>query len=329
MKIFQDNKKRIIFTAILMSLFVLVISGTLFATDRIEVGKEEIIIQSPPTVGALPILWMIENDILADQAEIEINISGDLQRAISLIAQEQIDMMVTGVNVGAKVFNNGIDVRLLNTNIWAIDYLLTLGFKADSWKDLQGKTLSLPLKGGPLDFLARYFLMENGVDLDQVDFVYRPLNNGAKTFQMGRLDSIILPEPLVTITLKNTKNAFLSLDLQKEWAKLHNGEERIPYVGLFVQGDFAEENRELVESFNKYYKQGIDWVHENPQQAAELAEKYFGMPAGVIKASFNRINLNNYSEGEAFKLIELYFNEIMKLYPEMIGGKLPNELFYF
>jgi len=329
MKIFKNNKKKIMYTAILTGLLLLVISGTLWASDRIEVGKEEIIIQTPPTVGALPILWMIENDILADQAVIDINISPNHQKAISLIAQGEIDMMVTGVNVGAKVFNRGIDVRLLNTNIWAIDYLLTEGFKADSWDDLKGKTLSLPLKGGPLDFLARYFLMENGVELDELELVYRPLGSGAKTFQLGRLDSIILPEPLVTITLKNTENAFLSLDLQKEWAKLHNGDDRIPYVGLFVRGDFAEDNRELVEGFNQYYKQGIDWVHNNPQQAAELAEQYFGMPAGVIKASFNRINLNNYPGGEAFQLIEIYFNEIMKLYPEMIGGKLPNELFYF
>lgn len=329
MKIFYNKKKRLIYTALLMSLIVLVISGTLFATDRIENGKEKIIIQSPPTVGALPILWMIEDEILADQANIDIRISADHQQAISLIAQKHIEMMVTGVNVGAKVFNKGIDVRLLNTNIWAIDYLLTQGFEAESWADLKGKTLSLPLKGGPLDFLARYFLRENGVKLEDVSLVYKPLNSGAKTFQLGRLDSIILPEPLVTITLKSTENAHLSLDLQREWAKLHHGEDRIPYVGLFVRGDFAEDNSELVKSFNQYYKQGVDWVHNNPQQAAELAEQYFGMPAGLIKASFNRVNLNIYPDGETYMLIEMYFNEIMEMYPEMIGGKLPNEVFYF
>ncbi|MFP4662730.1 MAG: ABC transporter substrate-binding protein [Halanaerobiales bacterium] len=329
MNIFQNKRKGIFYTVFSIFLLMIVISGTIYAGDSLEADKQEITIQSPPTVGALPILWMIENGKLADRADISINISPDHQKATSLIAQGDIEMMVTGVNVGAKVFNRGIDVRLLNTNIWAIDYLLTQGFKAEQWSDLEGKTLSLPLKGGPLDFLARYFLIENGVNPEDVNLVYKPLNSGAKTFQLGNLDSIILPEPQVTISLKNTENAYLSMDLQQEWAKLHQGEDRIPFVGLFVRGDFAVDNSDLVEEFNTYYKEGVEWVHDNPEAAAQLAEEYFNIPAGVVQASFNRINLNIYPEGEAFMLIEMYFNEIMEMYPEMIGGKLPNELFYF
>ncbi|MFW5971886.1 MAG: ABC transporter substrate-binding protein [Bacillota bacterium] len=327
MRYLRDNN---IFVVVgLLVLFVGVFNGSLFASDEMVLEKEDIVIQSPPTVGALPILWMIDTGVLSDQANIDINISGNHQQAIALITKNDIDMMVTGVNVGAKVFNRGIDVRLVNTNIWAIDYLLTQGFKADSWDDLKGRTLSLPLQGGPLDFLARYFLIENGVDPEQVDLVYRPLNAGAKAFQLRDIDSVILPEPLVTTSLKQTPDAHLSLDLQKEWAKLHNGEDRIPYVGLFASGNLINENREFVEEFNEYYKEGVRWVHENPEAAAGLASEYFNMPAGVIQASFDRINLNVYPEGEAYQLIDLYFNEIMKMYPEMIGGKLPNELFYF
>ncbi|MFP4017253.1 MAG: ABC transporter substrate-binding protein [Halanaerobiales bacterium] len=329
MKVFQKNTKKITYTILTLVLLMSMISGTIFASDRLDSDKQEIVIQSPPTVGALPILWMIENEKLADQADISIKISPDHQQATSLIATGDIEMMVTGVNVGAKVFNRGIDVRLLNTNIWAIDYLLTQGFKAEQWSDLEGKSLSLPLKGGPLDFLARYFLIENGVDPEKVNLVYKPLNSGAKTFQIGNLDSIILPEPQVTISLKNTENAYLSMDLQEEWAKLHNGEDRIPFVGLFVRGDFAADKRDLVENFNTYYKEGVEWVNNNPEEAAQLAEEYFNMPAGIVQASFSRINLNTYPEGEAFMLIEMFFSEILEMYPEMIGGKLPNELFYF
>src|SRR5690606_41134050 len=50
---------------------------------------------------------------------------------------------------------------------------------------------------------------------------------GARTFQLGQLDAIVLPEPMVTITLKNYDQAVLSLDLQEEWGKLHGGDERI------------------------------------------------------------------------------------------------------
>ncbi|MFW5992254.1 MAG: ABC transporter substrate-binding protein [Halanaerobiaceae bacterium] len=313
------------FKSIVIGLVLIVLFSFAVGAEEIE----KINIQSPTTISVLPVLWMAENDIMGDRVEINVDISPDHQRAIALISKDQIDMMITGVNVGAKGFNRGIDIKLLNSNIWAVDYLLTRGFKADSWEELKGKTLSLPLKGGPLDFLARYLMIENGVDPEEVELIYKPLSAGAKTFQLGNLDSIILPEPLVTITLNKTENAHLSLDIQEEWGKLHQGESRIPYVGLFVNGSFAEEKEELVERFDNNYKKGIEWVHANPEEAAELAAEYFGLPASVIRASFDRVNLNCYPEAEAFQLIESYFNEIIEMYPEMIGGRLPNEHFYF
>jgi NitT/TauT family transport system substrate-binding protein len=293
------------------------------------VNAQKIVIQTPPVVAALPILWMDENNILGEGVELEVVISPDHNRAIALIADNEIDMMITGVNVGAKVFNKGINVKLLNTNTWAVDYLLTKGFKADSWQDLRGKTLNLPLKGGPLDFLTRYFLIKNGIAIEDVKLIYMPLVNGARSFQLGKLDAIILPEPQVTVTLTNTEDGYLSLDLQQEWAKFHDGDARIPFVGLFVSGRFAADNTEFTRQFNQFYQTGVDWVNSHQTEAANLGSKYFNLPAGIIQASFQRINLNCYPEEESFQLIEEYFREILNMYPDLIGGRLPNEYFYF
>lgn len=228
-----------------------------------------------------------------------------------------------------RFFNKGINIKLLNANIWAIDYVLTNGFEADTWEDLQGKTLILPLLGGPLDFLVRYFLDKEGIASEEINLVYKPLQNGARTFMMGKLDAILLPEPLVTKILSNNDKASLSINIQDEWAKHHNGDGRIPFVGLFVSNNFLEENQQLTDSFNDYYKIGVKWVNNNPEEAAELAAKYYGMPAQLILKSFNRVKLDCYPVLEENKLIERYFRDIMTLYPEMIGGKLPDESFYF
>ncbi|HPT82897.1 MAG TPA: ABC transporter substrate-binding protein [Limnochordia bacterium] len=286
-------------------------------------------IQGPPAAGLLPLLWLEESGALAEQAELEFFISQDHQRGISLVATGNVDFLVTGVNVGAKAYSKGLDLRLVNTNTWGIDYLLTRGFQAASWLDLEGKSLCLPLQGGPLDFLARYFLQKSGADLDLVDFVYLPSNNGARTFQLGRLDAIILPEPLVTITLNSYPEAVLSLDIQAEWGKVHGGEERIPFVGLFVRGAFAREHPELTALIGEGYRAGAVWVSEHPHEAAALAAKYFGQPAEVVEESLGRIHLQVYPQEEARGLIELFFGEILELYPEMIGGELPDDHFYF
>lgn len=284
-------------------------------------------IQGPPAVGLLPLLWLEEEGLL-DAVDLEIFISQDHQRGIALVASGDLDFLVTGVNVGAKAYNRGVDLQLVNTNTWGIDYLLTAGFAPEGWADLEGRTLCLPLQGGPLDFLARYLLVQNGAEPGRVEFIYLPSNNGARTFQLGRVDAIILPEPLVTITLNSFPEAHLSFDMQKEWGKLH-GDERIPFVGLFVRGSFAREQPELTAQIARLYREGVEWVQAHPLEASALAERHFGQNAAIFRQSLDRIHFQVYPREEARDLIELFFGEIMDFFPEMIGGQLPDDSFYF
>ncbi len=306
---------------------LIIILVTIFISLPV-MAEKKITVQSPPIPAAIPLLWMEEEGLLPASVEFSVRLSSDHQRGISLLAKNDIDLLVTGANVGAKIYNKGIGAKLLNVNTWGIDYLLTYGFKAEKWSDLRGKSLGVLLQGGPLDFLARYLMQQNGVNPEEVKLVYRPLPGVAKYFLTGNLDAIILPEPLVTVNLSNSEKIHLSMDIQQEWKKIH-GDARIPFVGLFVSSKFAKNNPEFTSIVNGFYQQGIAWANENPDKAAQLAAKHFGMPAGVIEKSLKRVNLNIYSQTETRRLVDLYFSKILKIYPEMIGGKMPDEAFYY
>lgn len=314
------NKKNFL-TTILVLAFVLI---TVFPVSALEIN-----VQTPTVPGALPFLWMQEKIELPAALKLNINLSSDHQRGISLLAQNDIDLLITGSNVGANAYNRGVNIKMLNVNIWGIDYLLTNGFKADSWTDLKGRNLAIPLQGGPLDFLARYLAQKNGIDPEKdLNLVYRALPGGAQLFMAEKLDAVVLPEPLVTVSLAKGENAILSMDLQEEWAKI-NGDNRIPFVALFVNSKFSKEYPQFTDIINAYYKKGVDWVNKNPDEAAQLASKHFGMPAPVLKKSMDRVNLNIYSEAESRQLTEFYFGEMLKMYPELLGGALPDEEFYY
>lgn len=309
-------------------LFSLILILSLSFGGIVNAAPKKVVIQAPPVPASLPLLRMQNLGELDNFIDLEVKLSSDHQRAISLISKSEIDFMVTGVNVGAKIYNKGIGVKLVNVNTWAIDYLLTNGFKANSWSELKGKTLSLPLKGGPLDFLARYLIKENGVNLEDVDLVYRPLPNGAKYFMQGQVDSIILPEPLASVSLTKSKNANLSLDIQKEWGKLHDGDQRIPYVGMFVSSKFAKNYPGLTEIIAGKYIEGVRYYNNKPEEAIKDASQNFDIPQPVMKKAWNRVNINIYGEDETKMLVDTYFNHILDMYPEMIGGNLPDEEFY-
>lgn len=316
------------YQSIIITLTILIILSITFGgVGHTETKK--VIIQTPPVPAALPLLKIDESGELDNFLDIEVKVSPDHQRAISLIAKNEIDFMVTGVNVGAKIYNKGINVKLLNVNTWAVDYLLTNKFKAESFEDLKGKTISLPLKGGPLDFLARYLLKNNGISEKEVELIYRPLPNGAKYFNSGQIDSIILPEPLVSVSLAQNDNAYLSLDIQKEWAKFNNGDQRIPFVGIFVSEKFASENPGFTEIIAGKYIENLNYYNENPKEAAKDASKYFNIPEPIMEKALTRININIYPEDVSRKLTDNYFEAILEMYPEMIGGNLPDEEFYY
>ena len=314
-------KKKRLLTAILIVSFVFMLA--------LPVSAMEVNVQAPTVPAALPFLWMQEEAELPNAIDLNINLSSDHQRGVSLLAQNDIDFLVTGSNVGANAYNRGVNLKMLNVNTWGIDYLLTNGFKAESWQNLKGKDLALPLQGGPLDFLARYLAEKNGLNPEEdLNLVYRALPGGAQLFMAGELDTILLPEPLVTVSLDKSDQAKLSMDIQKEWAKIH-GDERIPFVSLFANAKFIEENPQFTEIIDGYYTQGVDWVNNNQKAAAELASRHFDLPAPVLNKSLNRVNLNIYSETESRELTELYFGEMLKMYPELLGGNLPDEEFYY
>jgi len=285
-------------------------------------------VNCPGIVSALPLFLIQEEKLLCKGVDFRVFISPDHQRSLSLLSRNKIQAMVTGVNVGALAFNRGIGIRLLNVNIWAVDYLLTHGFLATKWEDLRGKSLSLPLKGGPLDFVVRYILEKTGTGTEGINIVYIPLPQGANYFQAGKLDAIILPEPLVTITLKKTPQAILSIDIQEEWAKFHGGDKRIPFVGLFVSSEFAEKYPDITARFAHLYFEKAKWVRENIESTSMLAEKYLNIPASIFKESLTRTHFECISSYDARKTVESYLKEILETYPELIGGKLPDEEFY-
>ncbi|MFP4020386.1 MAG: ABC transporter substrate-binding protein, partial [Halanaerobium sp.] len=168
-------KKKRLLTSILILSFVFM--------AVLPAAAKEINVQAPTVPAALPFLWMQEEAELPAAVDLNINLSSDHQRGISLLAQNDIDFLVTGSNVGANAYNRDVNLKMLNVNTWGIDYLLTNGFKAESWQDLKGKDLAIPLQGGPLDFLVRYLAEKNGLDPEEdLNLVYRALPGGSQLF---------------------------------------------------------------------------------------------------------------------------------------------------
>ena len=108
----------------------------------------------------------------------------------------------------------------------------------------------------------------------------------------------------------------------------HQGDEAIPFVGLFVSASLVKEQPELVQRLKELYCEGVRWVHENPEEAARYADKYLGISPSVFEVALSRTDFRCFSTAESRKKVQDFFGEILKVYPDLIGGKLPDEVFY-
>lgn len=70
---------------------------------------------APPT---LPILHMMEENLLGDNVTIELDVWNAPEQLIAMVQDSEHDMFAFPLTVVAKLYNNGMDVRLMNVNTW-------------------------------------------------------------------------------------------------------------------------------------------------------------------------------------------------------------------
>ncbi len=115
---------------------------------------------APPT---LPILHMLEENLLGENVTLELDVWNTPEQLIAMVQDSEHDMFAFPLTVAAKLFNNGLPVRLMNVNTWGVTYFLTTDPDFQSWSDLAGETVYIPLQSSPPDALTQYFLNESGL----------------------------------------------------------------------------------------------------------------------------------------------------------------------
>ena len=67
----------------------------------------------------------------------------------------------------------------------------------------------------------------------------------------------------------------------------------------------------------------------NPASAGQLGATYLDMPAPMIERSLPHFRLEVTSARTARPQLEEYFADLMALSPDIIGGRMPDDAFYW
>lgn len=284
----------------------------------------------PKAPPALPVLHMIEDQLLGENVTIKPDIWAGPEQLIAMVQDEGHDLFAFPLTVVAKLYNNGVPVRLMNVNTWGVTYFMTSDPDFQSWEDLKDQTVYVPLKSSPPDALTQYFLDEAGLEVGKdVELVYATTPEVSALLASGEAKYATLIEPQCTIAMSKNENVRRAFNFESEWQRTTDTETMIPNAGFGTTQRFLDTQPELAAKFQAAYEESVQWVLDNPTEAGKLANKYLELPAPVIEKAIPNMGMCFKTPQDAHAELDTFYNLLNNFDDKMIGGKLPDEgMFY-
>lgn len=284
----------------------------------------------PPSPPSLPILRMIESKALGESVTIDFKAWDSIDTLGALAQDKGVSFLALPLNNAVVMYNKGMDLALMNVNTWSVMGMVTTDPSIHGFADLKGKTIYVPMKSSPVDYITQTFLKHNGlVPGEDVTLQYTQLAEGAQLLLSGKASTIVSIQPQITaIQMKNDQVRSI-VDYKQEWQDVTGLTTDLPNAGLATKQSVISSNPELVAQFQEQYKIALEWTLANPKEAAQLANKYFKLDAKVVEKAIPHMALQYASAIENKEVLTTYYQTLFDYSADSIGGKLPDDTFYY
>lgn len=292
------------------------------------------------TIGPLsiPLAYMQKNNSLASIAgKTTLTIWSTPTQLQAIITGNQGDFISMPTNSAATFFNRGVSLKLLDSSIWNILYLVTADTGITTLADLEGKRVVVPYQGAVPDAMFQYVCRQQGIDPEaDLEIIYAPDPVQASQLLLtGQEQYVLLSEPSATSVILRGQSSGMTfvraLNMENEWQIATGGESSTPVAGTIVLGDLAD-RPDIVNVFIEEYQKAVQWMLENPVEAGVVGAEVLaeqGFTAGVLTESLNNIDWRFTPAAKARPDIEAFFEALATVNPNFIGGQLPEDDFYY
>jgi len=287
-------------------------------------------LQGPSSISMIKMFE--DKPLLGDNVETNYIVAKTPDILVSKLISKEVDIAAIPTNLAAKIYNKGIDYKIIAMNTWGVMYFIGTDNTIKKWEDLKGKKIYAVGKGSNPDVVLRYLLNKNGLNPEKdviIDYSIAQVEL-AQAVAGGKVSLALLPEPFVTMAQIKNKDVKVIFDVQREWKKINGEKSEFTQTCIVASGDLIKNHNDIIEKFKNELKNSMDWVNENKVLAGILVEKHgIGMKAKIAKTAIPRCNIKYENAQDAKQALNTFFKIILDYSPKDIGGKLPDENFYY
>lgn len=275
--------------------------------------------------------WLEADPPVLPGITLDFSVVASADLAIAKLVSGEIRGGVLPVNVAAKLYNAGLHICVLGSVGDGMVKFLSSDLSIHSLRDLEGKEIAIAGQKATPDYLFKYLASSEGLR-EGAD--YRVLYNLgppeiAAQLATGKLSCAVLPEPFATQALALNPRLRSPLDLGNLWTKA-TGLSSYPMSLFVLDARLAARRPDLAAALTSSYAASVAKTNADPGETADLAESLdLGMKASVAKAAIPVSAFVYRSAPEARKSIEAILKVFLGFDPGSIGGKLPDDAFYF
>ncbi|MFY1668237.1 ABC transporter substrate-binding protein [Pseudomonas sp. Pseu.R1] len=201
---------------------------------------------------------------------------------IPLVGTGEIDFGTRMVPLVISAIASGLDLKVVAAGGKTLQEAPHMKYfvRADSGiftpKDMEGKTVGFNSFGACAEFVTKKYLREHQVNVDSINWVVVPDNQGEQTVLSRNVDIAIIHPPASGGAEHNPalRKLWSDYDLDKGLGGM------APYSGY---GKFIRENPEATEDFVAAIVKAANWVNANPDDARKIVSQRIGTPLELVE----------------------------------------------
>jgi len=287
-------------------------------------------IKGPTAVGMADL--MSENDAGTTKNNYNFILAETPDEVVGKISSGEVNIASISTNLAATLYQKtNQKVKILAANTKGVLSMLENGGSIHTVADLKGKTIYTFGQGANPEYVLRYVLGQNGLDPDKdvtIQFV-ADSDTLVAAIAAGTATVAMVPEPAASAAIAKTPGLRVAFSMNSAWDALNNGSGLLMGC-VIVRSDYLAANPGAVTDFLSEYEQSINSGLSDVDNTASLCVKYSIIPTEALaKAAIPGCNLTFLTGAGMKQELQGYLQVLYDAAPASVGGKLPDDGFYY